>query len=275
MALSPFQRGVCQLLAGNRVRNGESYLAGGSALNELLRAPRLSRDLDVFHDTESALASSWLDDRTSLESAGYEVRVVRERPGFVEAEIVCGRDSVVMQWARDSAFRFFPLVQHAELGLTLHPFDLATSKILALVGRVEPRDFIDALTCDADVQPLGYLAWAACGKDPGFSPSAILEEAARTSRYTDAELQGLDFDGAVPDARELSGRWRRHLDAGRQVVALLPSEEAGKAVLDRDGRFYRGDPASLTAVVGAVGAVGAGSLIFHAGSIRGALPRIA
>ena len=35
------------------------------------------------------------------------------------------------------SFRFFPLVEHEELGLTLHPFGLATNKVLALIGRLE------------------------------------------------------------------------------------------------------------------------------------------
>ena len=33
-----------------------------------------------------------------------------------------------------------PLVRHDELGLVLHPFDLATNKALALIGRLEVRD---------------------------------------------------------------------------------------------------------------------------------------
>jgi hypothetical protein len=266
MGLSLFQRNVCQLLAEDRVRNGESYLAGGATLNELIGAPRLSRDLDVFHDTEMALTASWRDDRASLEGAGYEVRVFRERPGFVEADIRRGGDSVLMQWARDSAYRFFPLVQHPELGLTLHPFDLATSKVLALVGRVEPRDFVDTLSCDRHVQPLGYLAWAACGKDPGFSPSGILEEAGRANRHSEAELRGLDFDGARPDARELSLAWRAQIETARLVVAMLPAEQAGRAVLDRTGRLFRGDPDALRE------ALQGDQLVYHPGSIRGALP---
>jgi hypothetical protein len=60
----------------------------------------------------------------------------------VEAEVRRAGDSVVIQWAQDSAYRFFPRERHEELGLTLHPFDLATSKVLALVGPVEPRDFV-------------------------------------------------------------------------------------------------------------------------------------
>jgi hypothetical protein len=173
-----------------------------------------------------------------------------------------------LQWARDSAYRFYPLVQHPELGLTLHPFDLATSKVLALVGRVEARDFVDTISCDRHVQPLGYLAWAACGKDPGFSPSGILEEAGRANRHSAAELRGLDFDGEPPDARELSRTWRAQIETARRVVASLPAEEAGRAVLDRNGRLFRGDPDALRE------ALLAGHLVYHAGSIRGALPHL-
>ena len=82
----------------------------------------VSRDLDLFHDTQEALASSWRADRETLERAGYQVGVVRERPTFVEAQAVRGGDSVVVQRVHDSAYRFFPLVRHHELGLVLHPF---------------------------------------------------------------------------------------------------------------------------------------------------------
>ena len=51
MALTAFQRDVCRVLAGRRRAGGESYVAGGIALNVALAAHRLSRDLDLFHDT--------------------------------------------------------------------------------------------------------------------------------------------------------------------------------------------------------------------------------
>ena len=268
MGLSVFQRGVCQLLAQNRLRSGESYLAEGAALNELLRAPRLSRDLDLFHYTEEALTVSWQADRVSLESAGYTVRVFRERLGFVEAEVRRGSEVVLIEWARDSAYRFFPLVQHDDMGLTLHPFDLATSKVLALVGRVEPRDFVDTLTCDRSLQPFGYLAWASCGKDPGFSPVAILDEAARSNRYSDVELRGLDFEREAPDAGDLSRTWHTVLRTAREIVRALPPEEVGRAVLAAGGGLFRDGPKALRA------AFSAGEVVFHHGSIRGALPRL-
>ena len=59
MALTDFQRNVCRLIARSRIASGESYVAGGAALNELLAAPRVSRDVDVFHDTDTALEASW------------------------------------------------------------------------------------------------------------------------------------------------------------------------------------------------------------------------
>lgn len=267
MPLSTFQRGVCRLLADNRIASGESYLAGGAALNELLHAPRLSRDLDLFHDTKVALAFSWDTDRTALERAGYHVAVVRERPTYVEALVRRADESVVIEWAHDSAFRFFPLLRHEELGLVLHPFDLATSKVLALVGRVEPRDFVDTLTCDRAVQPLGYLAWAACGKDPGFTPSGILEQAAQSARYTDSELAGLAFAGPAPDASALSVLWRSILARAREIVELLPAEHVGTAVLDAGGELFAGEADGLRA------ALASGGLVFHPGRIGGVLPR--
>jgi len=198
MALTRFQRDVCRLLADTRLRSGESYVAGEAALNELLSAPRLSRDIDLFHDTEAALAASWAADRRSLESC--QLSVIRERPTFVEAEVRRGLDSVVIQWAHDSAYRFFPLVQHAD--------------------------------------------------------------------HSETELRGLDFEGEAPDAASLARRWRVLLDTGREIVAALPADEAGRAVITSDGVPYRGEPAALRE------ALRRGELWYHEGRIRGAFPRI-
>ncbi len=268
MALTDLQRAVSRLLAEHRIRSGESYVAGGAALNELLGATRLSRDLDLFHDTEEAVDASWTADRRLLESAGYALRVVRERPGFIEAEVSTADDAVRVEWARDSAYRFFPLVRHPDLGLVLHPFDLATNKVLALVGRREARDWVDALECDRSLQPLGYLAWAAVGKDPGFGPASLLEQVARTGRFTREEIRELAFAGEPPDAGELARRWRAALEAAREVVEALPGEEAGTCVVLADEDLCRLPAAALAE------AVKSGTVGFRSGSIRGVLPTI-
>jgi hypothetical protein len=239
------------------------------ALNVLLGTERLSRDIDLFHDTESAVAATWRRDRQLLDEAGFSVRILREARGLVEAEVVApsGDDSVRMEWARDSAFRFFPLIEHPDLGLALHPFDLATNKVLALVSRLEARDWIDVIESDRRLQPLGYLAWAACGKDPGFGPGSILEHAARTGRYSALEISEIGFSGPPPDAAELSLRWRDILHTARLTVEALPPSQVGSCVLNQSLELCRLPADTLRQ------AVEGGKLRFHAGSIRGALPR--
>lgn len=268
MALTGFQRSVCRLLAQTRIASGESYVAGGVALNEILSAPRVSRDIDLFHDTERALLASWDADRAVLMANGLHVTVLHERPSYVEARVARADDAVLIEWARDSAFRFFPLVEHADLGLVLHPFDLATNKVLALVGRLEPRDWIDVIECNDRLQPIGYLAWAASGKDPGFTPQGILAGAARSGRYSAAEIAALDFAGPAPDAAEWSRRWHTLLDEANALVAALPAEQVGRCVLNASGNLFRGNQSQLLA------AQRSGGVSFHAGSIRGAMPSI-
>ena len=268
MALTEFQRTLCRVVARQRLDSGESYVAGGVALNAMTGATRISRDIDLFHDTTAAVAASWEADRRLLEAHGYQVRAQREREAFVEALVSRGGASTVIQWAADSAFRFFPLVEHEDFGLTLHPFDLATNKVLAMVGRLEARDWVDVIHCHDRIQRLGYLAWAASGKDPGFSPAAILEQAGRSARYTTGEIAALAFAGAPPDAAELSHRWHAMLRQARELVGVLPPAETGRCVLDERGELFAGDAAGLrTALAG-------GALRFHEGRIRGALPQL-
>ena len=124
MAITDFQRRICKLMAANRITQGESYI-----------------------DTDQAVMSAWDSDKRLLEQHGYIVDVLRFLPSFVEALVRKGVDTVAMQWARDSAFRFFPLLEDPTFGLTLHPFDLATNKVLAMAGRLEVRDWIDVIAC--------------------------------------------------------------------------------------------------------------------------------
>lgn len=265
MALTAFQRGICRLLAPSR-RERESYVAGGTALNTLLEAPRRSRDVDLFHDTLDAVRGAVDQDCALLREAGYALRFVRQAPTF--AEVIVERDGEIslVQWGQDSAYRFFPLIEHEDLGLSLHPFDLATNKVLAMAGRLEARDWIDVITCHRDLQPLGYLVWAACGKDPGFGPVSLLREIARGSRYSQAELNMLDFDGSVPDAAALGREWHAILREAQAICEILPADETGTCVAIERGDLCRLPPAELPA------AVDAGRLLFRQGSIGGAWP---
>jgi len=267
MALTPLQRRICRVLAEQRKRLGESYVAGGAALNELLGGARRSHDIDLFHDTEEALAATWERDRETLIGAGFTVQALRVMPLFVEANVSDNHDRELLQWAHDSAYRFFPLVEDETFGLVLHPFDLATNKVLALVGRRTIRDWVDAIHCHDAVQPLGYLAWAASGKDPGLSPPAIIEEAART-RYVQAEIDRLDFEGPPPRAADLSARWHKAIAEAREIVRTLPPDAVGTCVLDDHGLLQKASPESLARELSGE------RVAFHEGRIRGAFPEI-
>jgi hypothetical protein len=222
----------------------------------------------LFHDTASALEATWQGDRKLLEEDELLVQVKRERPSFVEAEIRRGDEGLLLRWSRDSAYRFFPLVEHPELGLALHPFDLAANGVLAMVGRLEVRDWIAAIEYGERLQPLGYLAWAACGKDTSFSPASLIEHAARTTHYSAEEVSMLVLGDTPPDAGDLSRRWRSQLESARAIVAALPAEEAGRCVVDRSGMLV-GEPAA-----GLPDAFLRDELRFHSGAIRGAFPQL-
>jgi hypothetical protein len=268
MALTPFQQRICRLLAAQRIADGESYVAGGAALGVALESARLSRDIDLFHDSAEALRASWDQDRATLEGAGMEIAPTRLLPTFIEAVVTDGDESLLLQWVVDSAFRFFPLLEHPLFGLTLHPFDLATNKVLALVGRLEVRDWLDVMACHHRLQPLGLLAWAACGKDPGFNPTSLLAEAHRSNRYTALDLEKVEFTGTPPDAGVLAREWKRMLQDAEQLVSLLPPEDVGRAVLTSRGELFRGDARQLCE------AVHRGELLFHDGYIGGVWPQI-
>jgi len=65
----------------------------------------------------------------------------------------------------------------------LNVYDAATNKMLALMGRGEPRDYLDIIFFHQNHLALGALCWAAAGKDPGVNPFMILQECQQTTHF--------------------------------------------------------------------------------------------
>ena len=237
-------------------------------MNELINSSRISRDIDLFHDSREAVLSAWEMDRDALLSADYSVDVVRLLPSFVESLVKKGEEVVIIQWATDSAFRFFPLVEDKTFGLTLHPFDLATNKVLALAGRLEVRDWIDVINCHRQIQNAGYLFWAACGKDPGFNPVSLIAEAKRSSHYSAEEINQLVFDTPPPNPAILGEEWHDILKEAEKIVEIIPYEHAGSCVIDKADRLFKGGPAELEV------ALNNRTVGFHRGTLKGSYPKI-
>jgi hypothetical protein len=262
MPLTPFQRGVAQILAKHR--NPESHVAGGVVINRGEGGVRISDDFDIFHDLADSVAASAEADANALRKAGYSVEWILRGEGIFKAEVTREEDRVRLDWTTDSAFRFFPVLPDEEFGYCLHQADLATNKALALAGRSEIRDFLDILLIDQTYLSLGAVFWAACGKDPGFTPALLLDQTNRHSRYQEGDLKGENLAKPV-DLRGLKQQWLAARARAERLVEQLPAEELGCLYLNPDSKPVTPDPNSPDF----------SNLTRHFGSVRGAWPKIA
>lgn len=172
------------------------------------------------------MAAAFQADRSVLERAGYALQIQLSQPGFIRAMVsLSGHDAIRVDWAYDSAWRFLPPVRLQGAGYVLHPVDLAVNKVLALIGRDEPRDFVDVVYLHQQILPLGALAWAASGKDPGLNPDMILELLARRHLRND-DLARLDLAVCL-DAAEQEAVYRGALAQGKRWIQSRPPEESG------------------------------------------------
>ncbi len=263
MPLTEFQQQLLVDLA-TESPDDSGYLAGGAAIHFAPDSTRFSRDLDFFHDSVERVASAFALGRAHLEALGYALTVTLSQPGFVRAIVTRGGESTRVDWAHDSAWRFLPLVREPRGGWLLHPVDLAINKVLALVGRDEPRDFVDVLFVHDRILPLGALCWAAVGKDPGLTPLSLLELLKRAGRYRPEDFSRLDlrvpFD--LPTARE---HWRAAIGAAEAFVLSRPPGEIGCLYWSPDAERFVMPPTGSADAVGAVP---------HFGAPGGVLPRV-
>lgn len=232
MPISELRAEILRTIAANRSPN--SYLAGATVLHRDEDTPRYSQDLDFFHDVEDQVACSAEQDAQTLRDAGYGFDWQMRTPTFHRAVVSVDKHRLKLEWAQDSAFRFFPVEADPLCGYRLHDADAATNKLLALAGRSEIRDFVDVLHLDANYLSLGSLAWAACGKDPGFTPDFLLDQASRHTAYTQSDLDRLSLRKPL-SLTELKVTWLAALDAAKELIASLPAEDVGCLYLNADG----------------------------------------
>jgi hypothetical protein len=175
----------------------------------------------------------------------------------------CRDDGLRLDWAADSPFRFFPVEPDKEFGYCLHPADLAVNKVLALAGRREIRDLLDILYLDGSYLSLGAIVWAACGKDPGYTPSLILDLANRHVCYQDSDLLAELLARPIV-ARDLKTQWLTAKERAQNLFPRLPAKDLGCLYVDGDNKPVTPDPDN----------VNFSSLKRHRGSVRGAWPTI-
>jgi hypothetical protein len=260
LPLTEFQAELGRLLAKNR--SEDSYLAGGAALLASPNTRRYSQDLGYFQDTPERVASAYNSDSLTLAEGGYSLEPEIVQPGYIRAVVRRGQEATKLEWARDSTWRFMPVIRSEAFGYQLHPIDLATNKVLALAGRDEPRDLVDTLHLHEHELPLGPLVWAASGKDPGFSPLFLLELLRRRGRLRPEDLARLHLSEPM-DVRRMKTDWLEALEAAEDFIKTRPPEESGCLYYaPASKRFVDPDKA------------GEGQVLPHFGRPGGVLPRV-
>lgn len=248
MVLTRIQKRVMASIAGNRSET--SYIAGGLALN--MDWPRISDDIDIFHDTDEEIGASAQVDIETLKADGFKVSIDVNVYGCVEASVMREGEQTLVQWMSETRTRFFPLIRDEEWGARLHPADLAVNKVIAASTRTKARDYADLLMIERFMCPLGSVIMAAAGKPPYFSPLRIVDEIRRKALSVSNEdytaVRGLPSqwtpsiirDGLIRalDAAELYLR-----EAPADIVGVLCTDAAGmpKAIhdLSTKGIVYR------------------------------------
>ncbi|MFW5925734.1 MAG: hypothetical protein ACOCV4_06175 [Myxococcota bacterium] len=240
MPLTPFQADIATRLSENRTP--DSYLAGGAALHIEPNSTRYSNDLDYFNDSVERVASAFAEDRATLEAAGCWVEVLMQQPGLIRAIVRGARkgEATKVEWAHDTAWRFLPTIKSDVAGYQLHPVDLAINKLLALVGRDEPRDFLDIMEVHRTTLPLGALCWAAAGKDPGYTPLLLLELLRRRGIVRPEDISRLALR-ETPDLAALKVEWLSALDEAEAFVRGRPPEEVGCLYYSRKRKRFVGE----------------------------------
>ncbi len=240
MPLTSFQQEVLNTLVANRSET--SHFAGGLVLHAPPESARYSRDFDLFHDAIEDLVRASEKDVASLMAAGFIVQKIerdkewQQPASFRKAKVSRGGSSVELDWAQDTAWRFFPIVRDEMLGWRLHLFDMATNKALALSARMETRDYVDIVEL-CRIYPLETILWAACGKDEGFNPLSLLKMVIRFARIEPGELKQIQARHLDPFA--LKEEWIAASDHARTEMIALADEQPdlpiGVAFVDQKG----------------------------------------
>jgi hypothetical protein len=260
MPVTAFQAKVAKLLAINR--SSDSYLAGGAAMHFEPNSIRYSNDLDYFHDSEIRVASAFEADEQLLREAGIEIVLELRQPGYVRVIARDKDDATKIEWAHDSAWRFMPTAFIEDRGFCLHPIDLAINKTLALAGRDEARDFLDVMHAHNNLLGLPGLVWAACGKDPGFSPNSLLELLQRKGRYHAVDFKRLRLNREI-NLQELKTEWLQALDQTRNVISYFPAADLGCLYYDQRGGGFKVPERDTIA-----------KYLLHFATVGGVLPQI-
>lgn len=234
MPLTDLQRMVIRAL--RPFRQPRDYVGGGVALNQ--NWPRLSDDMDIFHDERGRLPEGVKPELDALREAGFLVEVTTQTEWMVEAILTQYGYQTRVQWLDDpeSCCRFFPAIDDDVLGFRLHQSDVAINKVLCAASRQNAaRDAVDLVSIVQNYCPLGPLVWAISGKDERHTPPNILREMRRiTFGYADKEIRTVRMeDGSEINQNQLRSVLGPAFDAAEKYCSqIAPPALLGQLFVD-------------------------------------------
>ena len=207
-----FHRDIARIALAVADKHG-FVLGGGVAwlVNGLVQRP--TEDVDLFTDSDDGVAAAAGEVSAALRAAGYSV--AREAPD----ELFAGMDDDLREFlvaGGDRALRLTlcrldrhraPVVM--DVGPVMHLDDLVATKVAALVGRREVRDYIDVAAA-LERYPLARILDLARAADPAITDEDVADAGRYLDRLDDARfaVYGLGADAVARLRARLAG-WPR------------------------------------------------------------------
>jgi hypothetical protein len=217
MPISELQREVATIALRAAARHGFA-LAGGNALIAHGVIDRPTDDVDLFSDQEAGVASAAEAVEGALREAGFRA----ERLGSASelGDIFEGMGEGLAEWIITAPGGQRTMLQMAyfdrtrgpvtmDVGPVLDLDDLAGWKLVALVNRAEPRDYVDTAAA-LEHYSVGELIGFAKRLDPGLDDRDLAEAGRRLDRMPDRVFAVYKLDRqAIIRLRKRFADWPR------------------------------------------------------------------
>lgn len=149
------------------------FLTGGGVLVGFLGAPRVTGDLDLFTALEEPFETGPGRVAQVCQELGAGVEELRTTPAFRRYRVVRGAERTLVDLVLDSVPQLFAK-EERDGALLDPPEEILVNKICAMVGRGEPRDFVDVCYLCGLGHDRGEAVARASQKDGGVDESTLL-----------------------------------------------------------------------------------------------------
>ncbi|TCN33584.1 nucleotidyltransferase AbiEii toxin of type IV toxin-antitoxin system [Kribbella orskensis] len=183
-------------------------LAGGHALTMHGIGSRQAEDIDLFTDRQTDFGQAVTDLRAAYAEQSYQVEVPRLYPEYARLELTKDGRTTQLDIGRD--YRTRPPVE-TEVGPVLSADDAVGSKVSAVYGRGDAKDYVD----------LSAAAWS--GRYTRDELMALGDEREASSMDRDMFAEQLSAATRIPDAKYAE------CGLGAQETAALKHDMAGWA----------------------------------------------